>query len=52
MVKDDVVLAKYWIDKGADINSKNSQGITALMLAIYFKNYALLQYLIEQGAKI
>jgi ankyrin repeat protein len=49
---DNVEIAKYCIDKGANINAINEDSETPLMLACHNENYELVQILLEKGAKV
>ena len=45
-------LAKFSIDKGADIETKNNDGLTALMSASRYGNLEIVKLLVESGADI
>ena len=48
--KNAVAVAKQLLDAGIDINAQNNNGETALYRAVLKKNYALIRFLIENGA--
>ncbi len=50
--KDDVELAKIVIDNGANIDTKDRNGHTALHYCVYYKNYELMQYLVYNGSNV
>lgn len=48
---DNVKLIKFLVQKGVDINEEQ-YGRTALDIAVYKRNYEIIHFLIEKGAKI
>jgi ankyrin repeat protein len=47
-----VDIAKYIIDKGADLNLRNDQGNDALIVSINHNHFELGEYLINKGANV
>jgi serine/threonine-protein phosphatase 6 regulatory ankyrin repeat subunit B len=45
-----IEISEYLIDSGADIDTTDSMGGSALMKASYYNNYVLLELLLENGA--
>lgn len=45
-------IAKYLIEKGADINANNKTGESILFLVLKFNNLDMIKYLVENGADI
>ncbi|KAI5843102.1 kinase-like domain-containing protein [Morchella snyderi] len=45
-----IALVRDILDRGADLNSSDHQGRTALFRAAYGNHHALIQYLLERGA--
>jgi ankyrin repeat protein len=43
-------LARFLIEKGADVNEKNQEGETPLLIAAHFDNTPLVRYLLSKGA--
>ena len=43
---------RHLIDRGADVNAKDSQGVTALLLAIFKDHTAIATLLIRSGADV
>ncbi len=50
--KGNLVVARLLIKKGADVNAKNNDGETALMLASLNGNFEAANLLIEKGADV
>ncbi|KAJ5219390.1 uncharacterized protein N7498_001489 [Penicillium cinerascens] len=48
----EVCSVKYALDKGADVNTMNSQGQTALMVAVSYGHEDVISLLLEYGAKM
>lgn len=48
----DLTLARQAVNNGADLNQRNTQGYTPLMLAVFDQNLGLVQYLVEAGADV
>ncbi len=48
----DFEMFKYLLKKGVDVNVKNDDGSTALMVASLYGNLEMVKYLIENGADI
>jgi ankyrin repeat protein len=49
---DDCDLAKIIIDNGADLNTQDRNGNTALHYCVYYRNYKLMELLVKEGANI
>lgn len=49
---DDCKLAKIIIDNGADLNTKDRNGNTALHYCVYYRNYKLMELLIKEGVDV
>ena len=49
---DSVEMAEFFIEKGADVNSKDSMGRTPLYSAARKGNLKLVKYLVSKGAKV
>ena len=49
---DQLEIVKYLIEAGVNINAKDKDGDTALMLASIYNNLNMVKYLIEKGANI
>ena len=45
-------IVKYLIEKGADVNQENKDGVTPLMTACFNGNINIVKYLVENGADI
>lgn len=52
VVKGDLKEVNRFLDQGIDINSKDSQGRTAIMIATYAKNAEMVKVLIDKGADV
>ena len=45
-------VAKYLIDCGADVNSKDDEGLTPLIWHVLHGNYEIVEFLVEKGADV
>lgn len=52
IVTKNIYMIKLLLEAGADINAKNSNGVTPLMKAIYYGSYDIVDLLLEAGADI
>lgn len=50
--KGDKAGVKAVLDRGADVNQKNSKGFTPLCIAIFDKNVEMFRFLLSRGADI
>lgn len=41
-----------WIKLGADVNGRNSEGKTPLMMAVKAREYKIAEFLVEKGARV
>jgi ankyrin repeat protein len=49
---EDTDLARLYINKGADVNAQNEDGLTALHYAVFSNNIEMTRMLIEEGADV
>ena len=52
IVKGNLKSVQYWINKGEDIEGKNSDGQTALNYAVSLNRLQIVEFLLENGAEI
>ena len=52
IVKGNLKSVQYWINKGENIESKNSDGQTAFQYAVSVNRLPIVEFLLQKGAKI
>jgi uncharacterized protein len=50
--RENLPIVKALLDKGADVNAKDKQGMTVLMSAVVYQHLATVQILLDRGANV